>query len=122
MDHMAPIASIARAELGITPELVSLPLPRGTPSVEKLAAAAGGTAQKANPHVAVFIRAGAPHDFIKRLTAASAAVVDAATKHTWPRGKRERCHSGNSGTASLPAAASSTCSTSPETASAEASG
>jgi hypothetical protein len=86
-DHMAPIASIARAELASTPELVSLRLPRGTPSVEKLAAAAEGMACEAARHAAVFIQAGLPHDFIKRLTAAAAAVVDAATERTRRRGR-----------------------------------
>jgi hypothetical protein len=87
-DHMAPIVSIARAELAGTPELVSIRrLPRGTPSVEKLAAAAEGMAREADLHAAVFIRAGLPHDFVMRLTAAAEAVVDAASQRTLRRGR-----------------------------------
>jgi hypothetical protein len=86
-DHMAPIASIARAELGSTPELVAFRLPRGTPSVPKLAAAAKGMAEAATPHAAVFVQAGLPHDFIARLAAAADAVIEAETRREQCRGR-----------------------------------
>jgi hypothetical protein len=86
-DHMAPIASIARAELGSTPEMSAFRLLRGTPSVPKLAAAAKGMGEAARPHAAVFIQAGLPHDFIARLIAAADAVVEAETRREQCRGR-----------------------------------
>jgi hypothetical protein len=86
-DHMAPIVSIARVELGSTPEMVGFRLPRGTPSVPKLAAAAMGMADAAVPHAAVFVQAGLPHDFIARLIAAADAVVEAKTRREQCRGR-----------------------------------
>ena len=69
-DHMGPISSIAHAELARTPEIEPFRMPRGTPSVGKLVAAAHGMGRAAAPHADVFVSAGLPADFIDRLIAA----------------------------------------------------
>jgi hypothetical protein len=76
-DHLAPISSIARADLTRAPELAPFRLPRGTPSVERLAGIAHGMARAAAPHAAIFIEAGLPHDFLDRLDAAADAIIEA---------------------------------------------
>lgn len=76
-DHLAPITSIARAELAGTPELASFRLPPRSTPVERLAGVAHGMAQAAAPHARVFVAAGLPHDFLDRLRAAADALVEA---------------------------------------------
>lgn len=70
-DHMTSIARIARADLPHTPELAALRMPKGHPSVERLAQAATGMAQAVEPHAAVFTAAGMQPDFIAQLTQAA---------------------------------------------------
>jgi hypothetical protein len=65
-DHMAKIARIAAADLPNVPELEPLRMPRGKPTVEKLAAAASDMAKTAAPYADVFISAGLSQDFIRR--------------------------------------------------------
>ena len=86
-DHMTPIAKIARLELAGTPELVSLSLPKGQPTVEQLAALANGMAQAAAPYADVFIRAGMTPDFIQALRTASDDMVQALKDRTQSKGK-----------------------------------
>src|SRR5450759_425436 len=81
-DHMTPIAKIARLELAGTPELVSLSLPKGQPTVERLAALANGMAQAAAPYADVFIRAVMTPDFIQALRTASDDMVQALKDRT----------------------------------------
>jgi hypothetical protein len=73
-DHMAPIARIASARIPATPELVALRMPRGTPKVEQLTAAATAMGQQAAPFADVFIAAGLPADFVAQLTTAANAL------------------------------------------------
>jgi hypothetical protein len=84
--HIAPIVRIARVELAHTPELEPFRMPRGTPSVEKLAAVAHGIAAAAAPHAAPFISAGLPDDFVDQLTAAADALVDSVKERAVHRG------------------------------------
>lgn len=76
-DHMAAIARIASAELPPTPAIAPLRMPARSIGAEKLAAAAYGMAQAAEPHAAVFTAAGLPADFIARLTGAADAMLKA---------------------------------------------
>ena len=81
-DHMAKIAAIAAAELPKVPELEVLKMPKGgTPSVERLRAAALGMAKAAAPYADVFVKAALPADFIDQLvTAANATIGSVGTR------------------------------------------
>jgi hypothetical protein len=89
-DHMTPVARIAAADLPHTPELAPLRLPKGSPTSQKLAAAAFGMAEAAAPFASVFTAAGLPADFTAQLTAAAdamiAAISDGATNRNTGRG------------------------------------
>jgi hypothetical protein len=85
---MAKIARIAAADLPNVPELQPLRMPRGKPTVEKLAALAAGMAKTAEPHTEVFIAAGLPNDFIDQLKAATDAMTNAISERTSSRGRR----------------------------------
>jgi hypothetical protein len=87
-DHMAKIARIAAADLPNTPELEPLRMPKGKPTVEKLAALATGMAATAEPYANVFIAAGLPTDFIAQLKAATDAMTSAISERTSSRGRR----------------------------------
>src|SRR5262249_21146094 len=79
-DHMSKIARIAAADLPRVPELEPLRMPRGQPTVAKLAALAEGMAKTAALHADVFMAAGLPADFIAQLTAATDAMTGAVTQ------------------------------------------
>jgi hypothetical protein len=85
--HMAPIVRIAKVDLPTTPELKPLRMPRGRPTIERLAAAASGMAEAAAPHAAVFIRAGLPADFLAQLTEAADALVGSLNARLQRRGE-----------------------------------
>lgn len=87
-DHMLKIARIAKADLPNVPELEPLRMPKGKPTVEKLAAAASGMAKTAEPHSDVFIAAGLPNDFIAQLTAATDAMTTTISERTSSRGRQ----------------------------------
>lgn len=89
-DHMGAISRIARANLPPTPELEVFRMPRGRPTVNKLAAAAYGMANSAEPYAATFISAGMPTDFIARCKAAADDMVGARRKHRQSKGDRTR--------------------------------
>jgi hypothetical protein len=72
--HMKPIATIARARLRDVPEMRSFMLPRKTTPSLRLVAMAGGMADAAAKHSAVFIDRGLPQDFIAQLTTAADAL------------------------------------------------
>jgi hypothetical protein len=93
-DHMAPINRIAKVELPHTPELTPLLMPKGKPTLEKLAAAAYGMAETAAPHAAVFTGAGLPDDFITQLTGAANAMIASLGERSASRGKRRGATSG----------------------------
>ena len=86
-DHMAPIARIARAELPPTPAVEPLKMPKGRPTVARLAALADGMANAAAPFADTFISAGLPTDFIAQLRAATTALAAVAERNQ-NRGKR----------------------------------
>lgn len=86
-DHMAPIARIARAELPPTPEMSALRMPDKDWKIERLAAAAKGMAQAAEPHTAQFVEAGLAPDFIAQLEAASDAMVRSVSTRIQTRGR-----------------------------------
>jgi hypothetical protein len=71
--HMLPIARIAAVDLPRTPELAGLVVPRGTPTPEKLVAAANAMKAQATPYAQTFIDAGMPADFLAELEAAATA-------------------------------------------------
>jgi hypothetical protein len=85
--HMAPIVRIAKVDLPKTPELKPLRMPRGRPTIERLAAAASGMAEAAAPHAAVFLRAGLPEDFLAQLTQAADALVGSLNERLQRRGE-----------------------------------
>jgi len=87
-DHMAPISRIARSDLPQTPEIEPLRMPKGRPTIEKLAASAFGMAKAAAPFSGVFITAGLPQDFITRLESAADALVISLSDRAQSRGKR----------------------------------
>jgi hypothetical protein len=87
-DHMAPIARIARADLPPTPAVEPLKMPKGRPTVARLAALADGMANAATPLADTFISAGLPTDFIAQLRAATTAMVASVAERNQNRGKR----------------------------------
>lgn len=87
-DHMTVISRIARASLPNTPEVQPLRMPRGKPSVSKLASDAYGMASAAQAHADVFTAAGLPDDFVTQLTAAADAMVAAGTDRLASKGRR----------------------------------
>jgi hypothetical protein len=93
-DHMAKIARIAAADLPNTPELEPLRMPKGKPTVEKLAALAAGMAKTAAPYADVFIAAGLPADFIAQFNQATDAMTGAISERTASRGLRSGATTG----------------------------
>ena len=86
-DHMAPIARIAKVDLPDTPEIVPLRMPRGNPTVARLAAAADGMAKAAAKHADVFIAAGLPIDFVAQLNGAVKQMLDTVSERSQSRGR-----------------------------------
>jgi hypothetical protein len=86
-DHMRPIARIAELKLEDTPELLSLTLPRDRPPVERLAALADGMARAAEPHAALFIRAGCTPEFIQNLRTAADELLATLSDRAQSRSK-----------------------------------
>ena len=93
-DHMAPIASIAKAELPLTPEVAPLRMPRGRPTNAKLAVAAEGMAKAAAPYASLFIDHGMPADFLDQLNAAAEALNASLADHTDIRARRRTATAG----------------------------
>ena len=80
-DHMAAIARIAKSELALAPEITSLRMPRGRPTIPKLVAAAEGMAKGAAPYISVFTDNGLPKDFIDQLNASATSLLVSASTH-----------------------------------------
>src|SRR5262249_34081965 len=93
-DHMAPIARIAKADLPDTAQLQPLRLPKGKPTVEKLAADAKGMAETAELFADIFTSAGLPADFIAQLRAAADALTGTVVARIASRGSRRQATSG----------------------------
>jgi hypothetical protein len=87
-DHMLPIARIARADLPQTPVIGPLRMPRGTPTIPKLAQAAKGMAQAAAPFSNVFVFNGLPSDFVAQTNAAADALLTARQDRSTNKGQR----------------------------------
>jgi hypothetical protein len=85
---MKAISRIARADLPRTPQVEPLSMPRGVPTIPRLAAAADGMAKAAAPFASVFTAAGLPDDFIARLNSAVDALVASNKDRMQSRGKR----------------------------------
>jgi hypothetical protein len=92
--HMTPVARIARASLSTAPELDVLRMPRGHPTVPKLAAAATAMAIAAKKHASVFIAAGLPDDFAEQLIEAADALLDSVTERANHNGRRRGATTG----------------------------
>jgi len=76
------------------PELEPLRMPKGKPTVEKLASAAAGMAKTVEPYSDVFIAAGLPNDFIAQLNAATDAMTNTISERTSSRGRRSGATAG----------------------------
>ncbi len=69
------------------PEMIALRMPRPTWKMERLAAAARGMGQVAEPLAATFVEAGLAPDFVARLDAAVEAMVRSHTDRALTRGR-----------------------------------
>jgi len=87
-DHMSVVARIAQATLPNTPELAALRMPKGSPSLARLAAAAHEMANGAAAHAEVFVSAGLPADFVAGLKAAADAMLAARGERGTSTGRR----------------------------------
>jgi hypothetical protein len=85
--HMRRIATIARARLRDVPEMRSFTLPRSNTSSLRLVAMAGGMADAAAKHAAVFIDRGLSQDFIAQLTTAADALNQSLDTRAKSRGR-----------------------------------
>jgi hypothetical protein len=85
--HMKQIATIARARLRDVPEMSSFVLPRPSTSSLRLVAMAGGMADAATKHAAVFIERGLAQDFIAQLTTAADALNQSLDVRAKNRGR-----------------------------------
>src|SRR6266699_4397001 len=74
LNHMHPIAAIARISLAGTPQIVHLRTPRKNMDGVRLVAAANGMAQAAGLYTEAFIDHKLPANFIAQLNSATAAV------------------------------------------------
>jgi hypothetical protein len=92
--YMAPIARIAEAELPHTQELEPLRLPSGKPSMEKVAAKAGGMAQVAKRYADVFIAAGLQADFVAELETATASMLQSVVDRKGSRSLAQGARAG----------------------------
>ena len=88
LNHMQPIASVAKLKLRTVPNFESLTMPSVNVRVAGLIAHALGMADAAQPYVQVFIDAGLPSDFLTTLTAAAAAVQASVDTRAKSLGKR----------------------------------
>lgn len=86
-DHMASIARIARADLPNTPELSVLRMPKGRPTVARLAQSVDGMVPLLQQHAAVFTAAGMPADFIPQLTAAADELLESVDERSQSRNR-----------------------------------
>lgn len=88
LEHMTPIALIAREQLAEAQQLAPLRVPKGRPSPNRLAAAARGMAEAARAQAALLIGAGLREDFLQRLTEATNEFERASLDAVRCRGER----------------------------------
>jgi hypothetical protein len=88
LNHMQPIASVARAKLRTVPNFQAMTMPNPNIRIVSLLAHAHGMAEAAQPYAQVFIDAGLPEDFIAKLSAAADAVKTSIDTRAAARGQR----------------------------------
>ena len=88
LNHMQPIASVARAKLRTVPNFQAMTMPSPNTRIVSLLAHAHGMAEAAQPYAQVFIDAGLSQDFIANLTAAADAVKTSIDTRAAARGQR----------------------------------
>jgi hypothetical protein len=88
LNHMQPIASVARAKLRTVPNFQAMTMPSPNTRIVSLLAHAHGMAEAAQPYAQVFIDAGLSQDFISNLTAAADAVKTSIDTRAAARGQR----------------------------------
>jgi hypothetical protein len=88
LNHMRPIASVARAKLRTVPNFEAMTMPNPKIRVVSLLAHAHGMAEAAQPYAQVFIDAGLSEEFVAKLTAAAEAVKTSIDTRAAARGQR----------------------------------
>jgi hypothetical protein len=76
-DHLAPLSAFAVSKFPKTPELVSLRMPKGNPTPEKLAQIARAMGDFAAAHKDAFVAGGFAPDFVEKLSKAAAEMENA---------------------------------------------
>jgi hypothetical protein len=90
LNHMRPIAAVARLKLRSVPNFAALTMPRSRLTGKSLVAYATGMGGAAQPYEQVFIDAGLPPDFLARLSAATAAVEASIFVRSTARGSQSK--------------------------------
>jgi hypothetical protein len=88
LNHMRPIASIAKLRLRTVPNFAALTLPSPHLTGKSLVAHATGMGGAAKPYEQVFVDGGLPVDFLARLSAATAAVEASLLTRATARGQQ----------------------------------
>jgi hypothetical protein len=74
VNHMRPIATVAKAQLKQVPEFLALKMPAANTTSRRLIAAAGAMAVAAKNYAKTFTDAGNPADFLQQLQTAASAL------------------------------------------------
>jgi hypothetical protein len=90
LNHMRPIAAIAKLKLRAVPNFAALTLPKSRLTGKSLVAYATGMGGAAQPYEQVFVDAGLPADFLARLSAATAAVEASIVTRSTARGRQSK--------------------------------
>jgi hypothetical protein len=90
LNHMRPIASIAKLRLRTVPNFAALTLPSPRLTGKSLVAHATGMGGAAKPYEKVFVDGGLPADFLTRLSAATAAVETSVVTRATARGQQSQ--------------------------------
>ena len=90
LNHMRPIASIAKLRLRTVPNFAALTLPPPHLTGKSLVAHATGMGGAAKPYEQVFVDGGLPADFLDRLSAATAAVEASLVTRATARGQQSQ--------------------------------
>ncbi len=90
LNHMRPIASIAKLRLRTVPNFAALTLPSSSLTGKSLVAHATGMGGAAKPYEQVFVDSGLPADFLDRLSAATSAVEASLVTRATARGQQSQ--------------------------------
>ena len=90
LNHMRPIASMAKLRLRTVPNFAALTLPSPHLTGKSLVAHATGMGGAAKPYEQVFVDGGLPADFLDRLSAATAAVEASLVTRATARGQQSQ--------------------------------